>query len=280
MIWELFLIIAITALIFATITDLKKREVPNWLSYSLIGIGIGIRLLYSLIYKEYYVILYGIIGLIVTIIFANIMYYTRQWGGGDCKLLMGLGALFGNYQIVIFNPNINLPFLLLLILNIFVIGSIYGMFYGIYLAIKNYTKFKQRWKKQKHTIMLTGMAIGLILIGISFILDDIIKYFGITLGIVIMILSLILSILKNVEDSCMFKTVNINQLTEGDWIAKDVKIKNKIIISRKVFGLNQDHIKKLKQYQIKKVIIKEGMPFVPGFLFGFIITIIFGNIIF
>ena len=95
-----------------------------------------------------------------------------------------------------------------------------------------------------------------------------------------MILSLILSILKNVEDSCMFKTVNINQLTEGDWIAKDVKIKNKIIISRKVFGLNQDHIKKLKQYQIKKVIIKEGMPFVPGFLFGFIITIIFGNIIF
>jgi Flp pilus assembly protein protease CpaA len=59
-IWILFLSIAIISLIFATIIDLKTKEVPNWLTYSLIASGIGIRLLYSLIFNDFSIIIYGI----------------------------------------------------------------------------------------------------------------------------------------------------------------------------------------------------------------------------
>ncbi len=279
--WILLLIIAIIALIFATIIDLRTKEVPNWLTYSLITSGIGIRLLYSLIYKDYQIIFYGIIGLIIAIIFANIMYYTKQWGGGDCKLLMGLGALFGNYEIIIFNPNINLPFLLLLILNIFLFGSIYGIIYAIILAVKNYEKFKTEWQKQNHTMLFIGIFLGILIIIISLIIfEGFIKYVGFLLGLLLILLSLILNMLKTVENSCMYKKVNINKLTEGDWLAQDIMFNKKILISKKIFGINSEHIKILKKYKIRNVIIKEGIAFVPGFLIGFIITIIFGNVIF
>src|SRR3989344_7017584 len=145
MIWISFIVITLAWLIFASITDLKTREVPDWLNYSLIAIGLGGRGIYSIIQKDSSYIFYGVIGLLIFFVFSNVMYFTKQWGGGDAKLLMGLGAMFGNYEgINLFNPILNMPFLAILVLNILLAGAIYGIFYIIYLAIKNKENF---WKE-------------------------------------------------------------------------------------------------------------------------------------
>ena len=79
-------------LLIATMTDIKTREVPDWLSYSLIVIGLGVRLIYSLFEWNFSYVLFGFIGFGIFFLIALFMYYTKQWGGGDSKLLMGLGA--------------------------------------------------------------------------------------------------------------------------------------------------------------------------------------------
>jgi preflagellin peptidase FlaK len=91
----IIIITALIVLIIASIQDFKKREVMDWLNFSLIFFAVMLRLSYSLITSEFNYILTGIYGLIAAVIFSYIMFYTGQWGGGDAKLLMGLGALIG-----------------------------------------------------------------------------------------------------------------------------------------------------------------------------------------
>src|SRR3989344_4694131 len=87
--------IAFIALAIASYTDLKTREVPDWINYGLIGIGLSLSLLFSAIYWNFKYFINSVVGLSVFFIIAYIMFYTGQWGGGDSKILMGLGALLG-----------------------------------------------------------------------------------------------------------------------------------------------------------------------------------------
>ena len=98
LLFKMFLLTNITvliSLIIASITDIKTREVPDWLNYGLIVFGLGSRLIYSIALSDFSFFLYGLTGFLVFFIIANIMFYSAQWGGGDSKLLMGLGAVIG-----------------------------------------------------------------------------------------------------------------------------------------------------------------------------------------
>jgi len=74
----------------------------------------------------------------------------------------------------------------------------------------------------------------------------------------------------------MLKYVEPKELTEGDWIAKDIKVKGEYITGPKDLGIEKKQINKLIKFyklgKIKKVLIKEGIPFVPSFLLAFIVT--------
>ena len=74
------------------------------------------------------------------------------------------------------------------------------------------------------------------------------------------------------------------ELTEGDWIAEEIKVGKKYICGPKDLGIELAQIKKLIAYKkkgkIKKVLIKVGIPFVPSFLIAFIVTYIWGNVVF
>jgi len=89
------IIIAFVALVISTITDIKKREVPDYISYGLTFIALGISVIYSIVYLDYTYISQSIMGFIVGLIIAYAMFYMGQWGGGDSKLIMGLGAVLG-----------------------------------------------------------------------------------------------------------------------------------------------------------------------------------------
>ncbi|MBC8444383.1 prepilin peptidase, partial [Candidatus Woesearchaeota archaeon] len=89
------IIICIIALIIGSFTDIKTREVPDWLNYSLIFTGLSIHLIYSIIFWDFSFIIKSFLGFLTFFIMGNLMYYSGQWGGGDSKMIMGLGALIG-----------------------------------------------------------------------------------------------------------------------------------------------------------------------------------------
>jgi hypothetical protein len=76
--------------------------------------------------------------------------------------------------------------------------------------------------------------------------------------------------------------IPVEKLTEGDWIVKDVIVGGKRICGPKDLGISKPQIEvllKLKQKgKIRKILVKEGMPFVPVFLISFVISLIWGNI--
>lgn len=279
----LLLIVILLALVAATITDFKTREVPDWISFSLIITSLVIRLIYSLISKQWNFFIMGLIGFTSFFILANILYYGKQWGGGDSKLLMGIGAGFATYPeflLKYLSPNLDFNILAIFLINLVLVGGIYGTIWSFMLAIKNKDKFKQEFKnllkskKIKFTLITSFLIITILTI---FLLISRISLILIIISLIITTLFIFFIIsIKAIEKSCMYKSISTTNLTEGDWVA-DKSIKKKYNISE--LGIENYQINQLKKDKLKKILIKEGIPFTISFPITILITLIFGNIL-
>ena len=275
--------IVVIALLIASITDIKTREVPDWLNFSLVPLGIGIRLIYSLAINDYSFVIAGLLGFGVFFILGLVMFYTGQWGGGDSKMLMGLGALIG----IPFAPlSYNMPLLSFLI-NTIIIGSFYGLGWSFVKILNNKKKFKKELKKLSKSIVKVRKFM-LILFFVFIILIIVVpsiltKFFLVSLVVIIYSSFYMILFVKAVEKSCMLKYVKPTEVTEGDWIAKDIIIDGKRISGPKDLGIEKKQLRKLvsfyKKGKIKKVLIKVGIPFVPSFLVAYILTLYLGNLL-
>lgn len=272
--------IAIIYLLIASITDIKKREVPDWLNFSLIPLALGIRLVWSFAANDSSIIISGAIGFLIFFALALVMFYTGQWGGGDSKIIMGLGALIG------FELSLNSE-LLSFIINTVIVGSIYGLLWSIIVVLKKRKKFLIELKKiadSIKTIRKIMFVLFILLIIILLIIPGAInKIFLVSIIVVVYTAFYLIIFIKAVEKSCMLKYVKPTEVTEGDWIAKDIFIGKERISGPKDLGIEKKQLNKLISYykkgKIKKVLIKVGIPFVPSFLIAYIITLIFGNLL-
>ena len=282
----ILLSIAFIALIAATVTDIRTREVPDWLNYGLIFSGIGLRALYSAVAFDWMFLIEGVAGLVVFVGLGYLMFYAAQWGGGDSKLMMGLGALIGLKFTL--NP---LPLLLVFLFNVLIVGSVYGLIYSSVLAVLHRKRFVREFVKLMHSHKMKKFRrvklVFLLLVAVLLLLlmknraVDIVVLMLLTILVLVLYLSFYLVVfIKAVEKTAMFKWVEPSALTEGDWIAKDVVVNKKRITGPKDLGIDKKQIKQLiafkKKGKIKKILVKYGIPFVPSFLFAFILTVMLG----
>jgi len=266
--------LSLIVLLIGSITDLKTREVPDWVNYGLIGTGFTVWFLYAIISSEWSFFVNSLIGFGAFFIFALIMFYSGQWGGGDSKMIMGLGALIG--LDISFKQ---FPFILSFFINTLLVGAAYGFIWSFVLAIKNWRAFFKKTKEifaNRNIVRAKWFILGLIIayMILFFIMDDYLLKLAVSGFILVAILTFYLWIfVKAIEQTCMYKYVAPEKLTEGDWIAKPVKYKGKVICSPKDLGILKKQITLLKRYKIEKVLIKEGIPFVPSFLMAFLVSI-------
>jgi len=277
MLIELILvIIALIWLFFASYFDIKTREIPDWLSYSLLIIAIvltclsflnssnsplkyilvilALLVVSSIIYfyeKEehptkgylflsisialYFLIALKIdlnnslttsmLGLIIFFFLGIIMYYTKQWGGGDTKLLTSLGLIFATYPgflLSYFTPNLNLPFLLIIFINILIFGALYGIVWTFVLAIKNWKKFSISLKESLHRKETKLLEMTMFLLTILLLLFAFVLVQDLQLKIIIMFIAIaplffiyIIILTKSVEKISFIKTIPVTRLTES-----------------------------------------------------------------
>ncbi len=282
--------LSLIALFIGSLTDLKTREVPDWLNYALIISGAALNLLFSVIYSTYSFIISSMIGLAAFLCIAYAMFYTGQWGGGDSKMLIGLGAMLG------ISASFKPQFLLLFFINVLFVGAIYGLLWSVFLAFKNKQKFYREFagvlSEKKVVKVKKLMPIVIVLLFILLFLANFIaakKFFSMKIFLA-MYLSLAFLLIatfylwifaKAIEKSCMYRLVEPGKLTEGDWIVNDVYAGKQYICGPKDLGIGKSQIRKLTQFyrqrKVNKILIKEGIPFVPSFLAAFVITLIFGS---
>jgi len=267
-------------LIIATITDIKKLEIPDWLNYAGIIAGIGMHLILSAQQWSIWPIASSIIGLVIAFGLACLMFYTGQWGGGDSKLLMAMGAMIG-FQADKLGTGTSF------LINLIFVGGAWGVVWTFYMAAKNWKDFIKEFKKIRQqkpftTLRILTLLIATFMIIISFILIEL-QLQMISLALITYALCYLTIIIKATEKSSMHKWITPDQLTEGDWILQPVKADG-IIIKPEKLGLKKEQVKKIqqlyKQNKISKVLVKYGVPFAPAFLIAYILTIIFNNVLY
>ena len=253
-------------IVFASVQDLKKREVANWLSFSLIVFALGFRFFWSLFSENGFAFFYqGLIGLGIFFIVGNLFYYSRLFAGGDAKLMIALGPVLGFSSGFLINLKIYFIFLFVYLFA----GMFYGLFWSFSLMLGNFKRFNKEFSKvfyKNSKLILLVSFFGMILVFFGFV-DLIFSYFG----FLILVLPYIYLFAKAIDEACMIKNVKVSELVEGDWLYKDVKVGKKLI-KAKWDGLNKKEIILIKK-KYNSVLIRQGIPFVPVFLIAFLILI-------
>jgi len=266
--------LAFIALVIASITDIRKREVPNWLSFSIIAIAFAVRAIFSVISLSFSYFFYGLIVFFLFFLICNLLYYGKFFGGGDAKMIIGLATIFATTPSFFKNSFFLFDFLI----NIFVIGSVYSLIFILFLIAKNRKAFSSELKKINKK-MKKAKIFFFLFVPVFLILSVLLSYsvIFIALAITFLLFPYLYIFVKAAENASMIKRVHPKNLTEGDWLAKEVKIKNKII-KPSVHGLSLEDIAIIKKHK-KKVLIKYGIPFVPALLIALVLTFLFGNLL-
>lgn len=255
-------------LFFASIEDLRRREVENWWTFSFLFFALGFRLFFSLINWDFSYFLLGVFGFLAFLLIALVFYYGRIFAGGDFKMLAVLGV------ILVFSSSIkeSLMLFLLFFIILFFVGGVYGLGFSIFLAIKDKQTFKQEFSKlvlkgKKFFLIFLLLAIGVFLAFLGLDLT-----IALVLGAIFLLFPFLFSFAKAVEKCSLMKLVKASELTLGDWLVKPVRVGGKII-KPNWEGLDEKELELLRNYK-GKVLVKYGLPFVPVFLITFIVLLV------
>jgi Flp pilus assembly protein protease CpaA len=272
MMFELIILgLAFVVLIIASINDLRTREVPDYVSYMLLGIAIILRLIWFIADGNLNIILWAPISFSVLFLFSYLMYRAGQWGGGDVKVMMGLSVLLSWFP-----WGDVLPFFADFFLNSLIIGAFYGLISECLIGLLNWDKLK------KQLLIVDYVLLPAIVIAVILVFKFVPILFAILASLIIVAVGLF-RYFRIIEGNFLNKSIDVEQLTEGDWLLHDVKIAGKNVVKKRDVGLLTEDLKKLRQLKrqgkLNKVSIKVGIPFVPAFLISLIITLAFGNVI-
>ena len=335
-IFETLVILCLVVLIIGSITDIRTREIPDWISYGLIFAGIGARAIASSMQGDPTYFYDGLFGFAFFFALAALLFFTGQWGGGDSKLLMGMGATIGLHFtgsmtvfswaaipvfIALFLLNVidviahfgekrrkiaqhtvyttiialSLYFLtisflhlsldelmLYFIANLLIVGAVYGMGWMIMLSLINLKTFievmKQKMEETKRVRRIVLVVAVLLIMMAIIIRVPVISIVLTTLCVAVVFMVYLWVLIRTSESCCMVKDMDIDNLTEGDWIVNDVTVGGKVICGPTDLGITKEQINTLKTYKekgkINNVTVKEGVPFIPSFLIAFVLTIL------
>jgi len=278
--FEIFcLIVALFGSCIAGAYDLKTTEIPDWIPYLMILVGIILNSFESLVQWNFSIILNSIIIGLGFLGFGFLMYYTGQWGGGDAKLLSAIGFLLPNLP-----TNLSksvLPFPVSFLFNLFLVGAAYMIFYAFVLALikrKILLRFFEDVKASYKIFTLGSLLLFFSFVLISFILSlylkvrfeliGSIKYSLLTIAFTSLIF-LLWKFAKTVEKFGFRQRIPVSKLKVGD-----------VLENSKLWeGLTQKEVEKIKRSGKKYVVIKEGVRFAPAFPLALIFTLYFGDML-
>lgn len=261
---NLFLIvIGLIWIIGAVVQDLRRREVDNIWNFSLIGVAFAYRFSVSLFNSDYWFFINGVLGFFIFLVLGNLFYYSRIFAGGDAKLLIALGSVLP----LGFNWIVNLKIFITFIGFFLLGGSIYVFIFSLFLVFFNWKKFKKEFMKEaklnKKSLIL-GFVFSLSWIIFSLFTNLSFLFFG----FIFLLFPLLFTFAKSVEESCLVKALKPEELTEGEWLYENIFVNGKKI-KASWDGVSRNDLILIKKKYRRKIWIKQGIPFTPGFLIGF-----------
>ncbi len=269
MIEYIVLILVLITFIIASIEDIKKREVYDYINYALSFLILAITIFHSILIESFDPIKYVGFGLLVGFALGSILYYIGVWGGGDAKFLIGFAA--STFYLLKFAGTSNMVqdvYLLIegalsYVFNLFIATFLdYLIFLDIlFLSIILLKVLFTRRRDEFENLFTLFLIIFLLFIGLYFNYSNFIL---IVLGFFSFLL-----IFFGPEDS--FSSVyfkikkKIHNLSQGDRIDDTIMQANKVVVAFEEGkdGLNKEHILKIKENinDNKLVSIRKVLPY-------------------
>jgi Flp pilus assembly protein protease CpaA len=272
----IYALIALAFFLIASYTDLKKREVPELLTTSLIALGIGLHAIDSIVSSSTAPIAASLYMTILAFAFSYFLYKIGAWAGGDVKLFTGLGAILPTYGNLNYFPFLifavsflaALPFIILYI----------GYFFVTVKKLREIIKpilVSDLKKTLISAIFFVSAALAGYLITNQIALVE--SFLFLFLASFIMLFGI--HAFGIAKEKILRKTIAVKNLEEGMIPAEDVVIgKTKIADSRLARGLTWSEIKGLKKVR-KSIKIKLSIPFVPILTLGMILLLLLEKVI-
>lgn len=286
-------ILAAVALIGGTLAswyDLRTTEVPDLISVVMALTGIGLHLAHSLIAGDFSFILSSLITGSSFLALGYAFYWVGLWGGADSLLFGAIGYLLPHLPTE-FSPALSplWPYQLTLVLNIFLIGSLYSIVYSLALTLRDknvWDPVKVRFKEHKRSLILSTVLVGgsITAISLHLILSSSLKFMAVIqrsflfFGLYIALICLY-HFLKGLEENLMKRKIPVQRLEVGDVLAEDLKLESNDLSSRKIRGLNEEEVKAIKREK-ETVKIKSGVCFIPTFPLAVLVTLAAGDLIY
>ncbi len=259
--------------------DLKTTEVPNWLFYVMLAVGVPAVILYSILSAGLETLAlsaatgFGLLGL------GYLMYRFGQWGGADAVLLAIIGFLMSSVS-GLFPGDIAFPFGLSFLFNLFIIGAVYMVVYAAIFAMRNRTvleNFKSNMAKSTKIFAVLCIAMTVVFSGLMFYLGSLVGGFtvdemvrGITLPVALTIAFMVIYKFAKVVENYGFKTkIPVSKLKVGDMLLDE----------KKLVGITQLQVNRIRKSGKKYVWIKDGVRFVPAFPLALLFTLYIGDAI-
>lgn len=281
------MVFVLLALAVASYTDFERREVPDWLNFSLLLFALIVRFVQATITQDWIIALTSVVGALVGYGIGALMYYTGQWGGGDAKMLMAIGAAFATINPFPFNPELftqfatsyNFLFFPILFFNILCIGAVYGLIWTFGLIVLHFQAFWKEfsllWISYKYARILVSCGVLLCFI-VFFFVPHAVQILLFSFCVLAVTTLVLFTVAKACEKACMIKKVSPKTITPGEWIVHDVFHQGKKICGPSKTGISPEEIELLKKYKVETITIKVGMPFIPAFFLSFLVTCIHG----
>ena len=269
-------VLFLTALAFSTIAsyfDLKTGEIPDKFTIGLVAVALVMRAIFAADLGDLNYFLDGAIVGAILFGFGALLFYTGGWGGGDAKLISGIGAALGGLiaptaidsSFAIFPPFFGIFIALSLV------AIPYSLGYAFILALRQREVFTLTKKRIiKNWIILTLAIVAslamFILFGSRSPLMMITSFFPAIFYFVVIFS-------RSVEDTAMQKEIPIGELIEGDMVVEDIIINGKKVASKRdMDGLSKEALATIKKSKLKKIKIKWGIRFAPAFPLAILVS--------
>ncbi len=257
----------------AAIFDVKTGIISNKLNFSLLIFGLISNLFLSVLSTNIKYILCSIISMFVTYIVTLLFWKLKIWGGGDVKLLTAIATVipFGiNVNFLNIYPQLSVyPFSFTVIINSILVAFPFLLIFTGYLVLKN-TIFNSN-----KDMLFSFLNINSISLFLKLNLNKLILVKDLKEGMIVNDYHF-----NNEKIAILINDINGNLKV---YKTKDNPDFDYYFKSQSAGGITLQDMYLLKIMNAQKIIsnnisIKIGFPFAPAILAGFLISVIYGDL--
>jgi len=257
--------------LYASYTDFKAKLVPDNLVYGMIGLGILIRLVQAFL-SGFESVYFTLTTFLIYSVIGFVFYRFRGWADGDFGMFVAISLFLPS------NQTAPWPAYFSYISNLAFIGVAYAFIYTIYLGFQ--PKIFRYWSKgMTQPAWFISFVLG-ILLGFATNILGLTYVPGFVFGFITYPLIMVSTSLNKF----MKRWVLPKELETGDWVLEDVRVGRKVVISKDNPGLSREQIIELEKLydkgRVKKVLIKDGIPFIPVFFLSYLASVFYGDLIY